>query len=107
MVRAVLRFGTALGAIALAIPAQAQEQDITPAPVVEAASPAMATAAPTAAPENAPTPASPESSATAVVETASPPIVLADSEVDAFYAARGGAALWMRNANFGRRPSGW
>ncbi len=98
MIRTRLRFGTALGAFALAVPAQAQEQDVAPAPTVEAATPAGATAVPTAPAENTSAPARAESSAQALTE-ATPPVTLADSAVDAFYAARGGAALWLRDAD--------
>lgn len=108
---------TALGALALSIPAHAQEQDVAPvpasessapttasAPAVPTASPAPTSAAPApaaaapAAPDNnapAPTPAP----AIAPPEAATAPVILADSAVDAFYAARGGAALWFRNAD--------
>ncbi len=101
MVRAVLRFGTALGALALAVPAQAQEQDVAPAAVVETTVPGTTAAAPTMPAETTLAPAVPESSVSAIApaDAAAPPVVLADSEVDAFYAARGGAALWMRSAD--------
>jgi len=97
MVRARLRFGTALGAFALAVPAQAQEQDVAPAPVVQAPTPA--TAVPTAPAENTLAPTAAEGSGPALTEAATPPVVLADNAVDAFYAARGGAALWLRDAD--------
>jgi L,D-transpeptidase YcbB len=104
MQRGHLWFGTALGALALAFPAYAQEQDLAPTPATETSAPATIAPAPAAqeapapAPENgAPAPA--PVTATAPVEMAAAPVVLTDHAVDAFYAARGGAALWFRNAD--------
>jgi L,D-transpeptidase YcbB len=82
MMRTQFWFGAALGALALSTSAYAQEQDVAPA--AEATAPAPAVPAPAPAPDiAAPTPAP----------------VLTDSAVDAFYAARAGAALWFRNAD--------
>ena len=76
---------TALGALALSMPAHAQEQDVAPVAPSESGAPVAAASLP--APASAPT----------GVTTA--PVILADSAVDAFYAARGGAPLWFRNTD--------
>jgi murein L,D-transpeptidase YcbB/YkuD len=107
---------TALGALTLSIPAQAQEQDVAPVPASESsasaaasvptasltpilAAPAPAPAAP-AAPDNSPPASAPTPTPIiAPSELATAPVILADSAVDAFYAGRGGAALWFRNAD--------
>ncbi len=108
---------TALGALTLSIPAQAQEQDVAPAPASETSGRAavnpvslLSTTTPTSPAEAAPTPTPPApvapvdstptpspAPATAPMDVATAPVILADSSVDAFYAARGGAALWFRN----------
>ena len=110
---------TAVGALALSIPAHAQDQDVAPVPPSESGAPTAPapapaiSAAPPASPAEAapaptpPTPAAPDNGAptpapvpaTVPTEAATAPVVLADSAVDAFYAARGGAALWFRNAD--------
>jgi murein L,D-transpeptidase YcbB/YkuD len=99
MKRGRLWLGTAWGALALSTPAHTQEQDVTPATENAPAAPAPAISpVPTA-----PAPIVPDSSAPAPaiapLEVASAPVVLADSAVDAYYASRGGAALWFRNAD--------
>ena len=79
MKRARLSAVTAWAALALAAPAYAQEQGVAPATDV----------APTKAAPSAPAPLMP----------AAEPLVLIDSSVDAFYAVRGGAPVWLRDAD--------
>src|SRR4051794_7655035 len=67
---------TALGAMTLALPARAQEQDVPPDPRV---SPATITAAPTLPP--------------------AAPMVLSESAVDGFCASRSGAPIWLRDGD--------
>ena len=76
---------TAPVALMLSIPAAAQEPDVAPAPSSEAIARTSSDGSTAAAP--------------LPVEVAPPPLVLADSAVDAFYAARGGAPLWFRNTD--------
>jgi murein L,D-transpeptidase YcbB/YkuD len=103
MGRGRFRAVTALGALALALPAHAQQQDVAPVPAETAPAAIVApTAEPTAsaAPEAGTTPASAPVAPTPPVAAApaSAPVVLSDSSVDSFYTARAGAPVWFRDA---------
>jgi murein L,D-transpeptidase YcbB/YkuD len=86
---------SALGALALALPAHAQDQDVAPVPTettpAARAEPTPEPTAPEAAAAPAPPPVLPAAPASA-------PLVLSDSAVDSFYAARAGAPVWFRDA---------